>query len=366
MTGRERLENILNGLGSDGPAWTTLADDTTRSAMAADVRAIGVLDFYRRIGCDILQFGNYGLPDADQARPARLVRPAEIERTTDGDGVTERTVTPWGVLTASRRHGHPVTYPVASLDDLRILTHLWRQSRYEETPGAADACRRADRAVGPDGLYLPTLDPSPVQQLIETDMSLAGFYYFAHDYPHEMADLMAEMHRCRCQEYEIVARLAPNRAMIAVENTSSTLTSPDAYRQYTLPHIRDYARIAHSHGVKLILHMCGLLKALLPALAETGMDGVNGLTPPPVGDCAFETALDALGEDLVILGGVLPGSVFHAPGVTADDIAGALDGLYTPRVRRANFLLWAAADGLPTPLWKFHAVADWMRRNGRT
>jgi hypothetical protein len=40
-----------------------------------------------------------------------------------------------------------------------------------------------------------------------------------------------------------------------------------------------------------------------------------------------------------------------------------LDRLYTPRIRRANLLLWLGADGLPTPLERFLWVGEWMDEN---
>jgi len=365
MTGRQRLEGILARRGTDRPAWTTLVDDKARSPMPARLREMSALDFYRHVGCDILQFGNYGLAPADRWEPARLLQPAEVTATRDGDVVTRRTVTSWGTLTATSRGGHPLSYPVRSLDDLRVLRRLWEQSDYAEAPDARGRARRIDGLVGDDGLYLPALDPSPVQQLIEADIGLAGFYYFLHDHPGEVASLMEAMHRARLAEYEIVARCTPAPALIAVENTSTTLTSPAVYRRWTLPHVRDYAAAAGRWGKKLILHMCGLLAGLLEPLAETGMGGINALTPPPVGDCPFDRALDVLGDDLVILGGVFPPEVLHRPAATADDIARALDALYTPRIRRANFLLWVAVDGLPTPVEKLHAVRDWMARPPR-
>ena len=61
MTGRERLLNVLNRKPIDRVAWTTLVDDKTRSVMPQHAREMPVLDFYRQVGCDILQFGNYGL-----------------------------------------------------------------------------------------------------------------------------------------------------------------------------------------------------------------------------------------------------------------------------------------------------------------
>ncbi|MBM4032491.1 MAG: hypothetical protein FJ291_11995 [Planctomycetes bacterium] len=37
---------------------------------------------------------------------------------------------------------------------------------------------------------------------------------------------------------------------------------------------------------------------------------------------------------------------------------------FTPRLRRAPFLLWLGADGLPTPLDRFLAVRDWVESRG--
>ena len=104
--------------------------------------------------------------------------------------------------------------------------------------------------------------------------------------------------------------------------------------------------------------MCGKLKNLLPEIGETGADGINALTPPSIGDCTIERAMDALGEDLVILGGILPG--FQDPGATPGSIKADLDRLFTPRVRSSNLLLWAPADGLDTPIERFLAVREWF------
>jgi uroporphyrinogen-III decarboxylase len=127
-----------------------------------------------------------------------------------------------------------------------------------------------------------------------------------------------------------------------------------------LPQIRDFTDACHRHGKKAILHMCGLLKALSQALRETGMDGVNGLTPPEVGDLPYEQALDIWGDEVAILGGVLDPGVFQKRKVARAEIHAELDRIYTPRLRRSAFLLWAGADGLPTPLENFLWVRDWF------
>ena len=367
MTGRERLHNIINKVPVDRISWTTLVDDVTRSVMPRPVRAMAPFDFYRHIGCDILQFGNYGLPKSlRMIPPCQLITP-NIETnsymTADGQQVTERK-TDRGTLIAVSKNAHPVKYPVESLDELERLKDIWLNSYYQETPDMEESYERVDAEIGDSGIYVPTIDPSPIQQLIEFEMGIANFYYLLQDYPKEMAELFEVMHACRLREYRIFASRIRSEAIILTENTSSTLTSPSVYAKYSLPQIRDYVEAIHQCGKKTILHMCGLLEDLLPLIKETGLDGINGLTPPPFGDTRFEDALDMFGEDFVILGGVFNEEVFQKAQVSSEEIKAALDEIFTPRIRKANLVLWLVADGLPTSLERFQAVQEWMMEIG--
>lgn len=363
MTGRERLTCIVNREPADRLAWTTLADSLTRSQMPDEFRETTVIEFYRAVGCDILQFGSYGLPESHQlVPPCRLVTPdTETESHTEADGTLVRTLkTQWGNLISSFRNGHPLKHPVGTADELRILKNVWADSRYEGQPGHAESWDRVNEVIGDAGIYCQTFGPSPVQQLLEYDMGVENFYCLLQDCEGEMAELLSIMHHCRRQEYEIWAREMRPDVAIPVENTSSAMVSPSVYERHSLPQIRDFVDIMHRHGKKAILHMCGHLKALLPVIKETGLDGINGLTPPPVGDTPYDMALDVLGDDLIILGGVFDPSIAHAPSVTKQDIRDALDRMYTPRIHATNFLLWFGVDGLPTPVEKFLWFRDWF------
>lgn len=364
MTGRECLQHILRRETPPRLCWTTLVDDLTRSVMPEEVRALSPLDFYRHVGCDILQFGNYGLPaELCVPPPARMIQPPhEVDRRTEPDGTQVTTVrTEWGDLTSRTRSGHPTKHPVETPEDLRVFRQMWEGTSYVRAASSReDAFARVEGAIGDDGLYVPTLGPSPVQQLLELDMGLVAFYGLLQDYPREMQALLDAMQQARRQEWEITARLSPAPALIAVENTSSTMISPQIYRRYSLPQLREIVDVCHAHGKLAVFHMCGLLWHLLPDIRETGLDGINALTPPPHGDTTIEQALDLCGEDLIILGGIFDGSVFQATQVTREQLHRALEELYTPRVRRAKLLLWLGADGLPTPLERFLAVREWF------
>jgi len=386
MNGRERLHAILNHQPVDRLSWTTLVDDVTRKDMPDEVRKLSTIEFYRSIGCDIVQFGNYGLGEEDAVTsPSRwqcreLVY--EVETQEDGRPVrrrldsgvvvgagtaagsahmTIRRLSPWGTLTTVFDHDHPVEYPVKSLEDLRVLRAIWEASDYVEIPGMEASLARIERNIGADGMYVPTLDPSPVQYLLEYEMGVAGFYYLLEDHRQEVEELLAVMHARRLREYEILARRTSAEVVIPVENTSTTMISPEMYEKYSLPQIRDYVEVLHAHDKKAVLHMCGHLKDLLPVVKKTNLDGINAVTPPPVGDTYFEGILDAYGDDFTIFGGVLCPSVFHKLDLDLNELRTFLDRLYTSRLRRANLVLWVAVDGLTTQMERFLTVGQWMR-----
>ncbi len=130
MTGRQRILAILERRPTDRLSWGTLIDSVSTSLMPAEVRKLHPFDFSRRIGCDIYTFGNYGLPPEDCVpSPAKWVCPG-LEETwqSEGDRSTHTRQTPWGTLLATFDHGHPVKYPVASVDEVRLLRRIWEES----------------------------------------------------------------------------------------------------------------------------------------------------------------------------------------------------------------------------------------------
>ena len=126
-----------------------------------------------------------------------------------------------------------------------------------------------------------------------------------------------------------------------------------------MPHQRDFVNAVHASGKVALLHMCGHVHALLDAIKETGCDGIHALTPPPTGDTPWEQALDVLGEGLIIVG-ILDPQIFILG--REEEIGPALERCITPRLRRASFVLWLGADGLPVPLSRFRAVQRWIER----
>jgi len=354
MTGRKRITAILNKQSVDRLAWTTLVDGNTLGILPDEMRGMSDIDFYRHIGCDIfLLNGGVG------ASPG-FTWPKEVTvsyRQDNGKTIHELQ-TPEGTLTSIYRGSHPIKYSVTSLEDINLYRRIWESAQF--TPqDDSQGYERINAIIGEDGVTTRFWGPSTIPRLLEFDAGMINFYYLLNDYPQEMEALINTIHERELKAFEILAQ-GPCDVIILCENTSSFYISPEVYRKYNGPHVRDFVDIVHAAGKTAIIHMCGHVKNLLDQIKDTGLDGIHALTPPPTGDTPWELAMDVIGEDLIIIG-VLDPTIFILGPV--EEIASALDVLYTPRLRRANLILCPFADGIPVPLERFHAVADWMNRN---
>jgi hypothetical protein len=267
---------------------------------------------------------------------------------------------PRGTLTEIYERSHPVKPLVSDLADLKVYRSLWEGARYRAEDDTA-AHRALCELIGGDGIVVRFWGPSAIPHLLEYAVGAAGFYYLLNDHPGDVEGLIAAIHGRQREAFDLLAR-GPCDVMMLVENTSTYYISPDIYRRYNGPHVRDFVDAVHRAGKVAIIHMCGHVRNLLDQVRGTGLDGVHALTPPPTGDTPWELALDALGEDTVIVGALDP-TVFAAGPL--EGIAAELDRVYTPRLRRSNFILGPFADGIPVPLERFQAIQRWMERNGR-
>ena len=366
MNQKQNLQALFAGKKTEKLAWTTIADDSTRMSMTEDFRDCSIIEFYRKIGCDIIQFGNHGLREEEQVRYPFSYNFVGVQKKSEvlQDGSIKKILTtPKGELVTILKESHPVRYPVETGEQLRILLEMWGNADVVETPNYSTEHFGIAEAIGDDGLFVPTLTASPIQQLLEYDMGVANFYFLLADHPQEMDALIREMHRCKLKEYEFTARNMPFEIIIPIENTSTAMISPDVFRKYSMEHLSDFTQTMHRYGKKSIIHMCGHIGKLLNEIREIRLDGIHALTEPPVGDCFFEKALDVLGDDTIIIG-TLDSTIFQSQSATADDIEAELERIYTPRIRNSRFVLWPVSDGLPTELWRFEAVREWMETRG--
>lgn len=365
MNGRERLQSILHKRGADRLCWASLVEQQSLDVFPPPWNQMTDLEFFRKIGCDALLLNSGWVKRTSVGfQSPRLVWPegTKVQETSEmenGMSVQRMEIrTPKRTFSRITRGGHPAKSIVETREDLIAYRDLWEGVTWQELDESAKV-RQVNHMLGNDGVAVRFCMISAIPYLLEIDIGIEQFYYLYQDHPEEMQGLIETIHARHMEAFRILAR-DPFDIQVLVENTSTRYISPALYRRFNGPHQRDFVEIMHAAGKVAILHMCGHVRDLLPDIRQTGADGIHALTPPPTGDTPWEHALDILGEDTIIIG-AFPPSVFISGPV--EDIGPALDAFYTPRLRRANFVLCPFSDGITVPFARFEAVARWMEKN---
>jgi hypothetical protein len=359
MTGRQRIEAVLRRKATDGLPWGTIVDNATLALLPSELQGRGGIDFYRHLGCSTLLLNGWNTPH--QLLSPVLRWPDFVATEVSSDGPRHTTVwrTPRGCLTSLRVRGHPVKFPVDSLEAVHTYREMWEGATYQAVDDGP-ALARIDALLGDNGTVTRFWGPSAIPRLLELDMGTENFYYLLHDHPDETDGLIGAIHACLIEAFDIIAA-GPWESANLAENTSTFYISPRVYEQYNMPHQRDFVSRVKAHGKVALLHMCGHVHALLPLIKETGCDGIHFLTPPPTGDTPWEDALDVIGEELIVIGALDPTIWVSGP---INGIGPALDRLITPRLYESHFVLHPCADGIPVPQERFEAIRSWMDENG--
>ncbi len=85
---------------------------------------------------------------------------------------------------------------------------------------------------------------------------------------------------------------------------SSTVISPNFYREFGLPYDQRQNALFHEAGLRVVNHFCGGLMPMLDLVVESGADGLETMTPPSMGgDCDLCEASNRVGDKLFFIGG---------------------------------------------------------------
>ena len=163
--------------------------------------------------------------------------------------------------------------------------------------------------LGEDGVVLSALPHSPMQMLmIDWVGSEEGrFYYHYEDFP----DIVEELYRALCKSrlalHEIAAR-SPAPIALCGDNVDGVLVTPKLFERYFMPVYEEQAELLHAQGKLMAVHMDGRLDVLKELVAQTPIDIVEALHPPPMGDLPLDDALRCWPNKSIWVG--FPGSEY--------------------------------------------------------
>ena len=371
MNSKERLLAVLKGKKPDRIPWAPLIDGYFLSFLKEKNIEMNAVEALRYIGADILErhvttytdIMMMGSSDMIYVNPKDAIVQKNIKITLHFDKkngeIFNTYETPIGIIKekyvftkASPWLPFPVEHKIKRKEDLKIYKYLLEN--ITPKPNFENFQKEADY-IGNDGLASASGPSTPIMRLLQRDMGIETFYYYFHDYPIEMEEILDIMHERNRKIYHIIIK-SPAEVIIDHENSSTTLFSPQIFDRYCLNQINEYANIVHQAGKIFLTHMCGKLDKIMNLLSQGKQDGIIDVSPAPTGDLNIAEALKSWGKTKVVMGGV-DATAFTQ--LSVDDIKKYVRDLLR-QIGPANNFILGSGDATPygTPLENLKAVTE--------
>jgi hypothetical protein len=305
MTGKEIIRALLRGERVPRLAWVPLIDPYTRSGFSEPLRSMEVFELQRHFGADL-----YRGCSGEEVRYDSAIKHV---RTEWGDGgILDVYETPKGRLrevhtfnAASPYIPFPTEPLIKNWEDLDAYLCLVEHSDVFASHGKCeDVIRRQ-----PEAMISAAMPDTPLAMLMTKLIGVETFVYMHMEDPDRMKTAMERMQsknveRCRA------AAAGPCELFISYENTNTTCFGVRWIEEYELPCLNEYADVCHAAGKHLLVHMCGHIETVVARIAESRIDGVIDVAPPPTGDCRIPGAASTLAARGKLFGGGIECNTF--------------------------------------------------------
>ncbi len=193
-----------------------------------------------------------------------------------------------------------VKRPITDEKELRVATWRARQADWEWDQAAFDAVQANWGNLGAPTIYLPRMN---VQDLYINAMGSEAGIYALYDWPAAVAGYFEALESSHNRLIELV-NASPVEIVNFGENVHAGTLSPDFFRNHHLPECRRRCERLHAAGKFVSSHWDGNTKPLLPYARETGLDGIEAITPVPQGDVTLAEIQAGLGDEMFLLDGI--------------------------------------------------------------
>ena len=304
MTRRQRLNAIFEGRTPDRSAvkiWGASPEGELIHPAFEPVRKLAVekTDLFHGAGSPFDIYAGTHAPKLFEVRDEPTDSPDWVDQITTWH-------TPKGDLrevflkSTRKKPGYHKEYMLKEPADLKRLLSL----PYTPYPFSADAYWKADEAAGDSGITMFGVDHAmyAVQRLIGSE----NFALWSL----EADDLLMEAMRtfaARLQEYVKAAIDNGIRGIfgwVGPELCIPPLMSPAAFDRYVLALDKPLVDMIHAAGGRVWVHCHGKMSPVLERFVKMGVDVLNPIEPPPMGDVTVAQAFKIVGGRMGLEGGI--------------------------------------------------------------
>ena len=197
-------------------------------------------------------------------------------------------------------HRIHVKRPVTTEDELKVATWRmenttwkWNEAKYREV-------LRTWQNLGAPTMYLPRVN---IQDLYINTMGTENAIYALYDWPDTIEAYFRALDECHDRLIDVI-NASPVDIINFGDNVHAGALPPDLFIKHVLPAYQRRCERLHAAGKFIHAHWDGDTKPLLPLAKETGLDGIEAITPKPQGDVTLEEIKTALGDKLFLIDGL--------------------------------------------------------------
>ena len=267
--------------------------------------------------------------------------------------ITRRYHLPSGVLTETQRHVARESTLVQEyflIDDpdsqLALLEELVERRRWHFDP---TRWQPWIERVGDRGLPCAGEVFSPLK-LLHLVMGPEATTYFLCDEPERATALLRNHEQA---QLDLVRQMAAAGvpAIMAMDNLDSVFHTPAYLDDYCASFYQNAASICHEHEAQFFIHACGSQLENLARVASYGVDGLEGVAYPPLGNVELDEAFALTGDRFLITGGIsaIETSSLRSRQEVFDYIGGLFERL---RPYRHRFILAASCNTAINARWE--------------
>ena len=158
------------------------------------------------------------------------------------------------------------------------------------------------RQVGDDGLVIAGELHCPLKML-HFSTGPSNTVFLLQDHPERCRELMAIHEEAQLDLAAQIIR-AGVPAMMAMDNLDSMFHTPRYVEQFSASFYEKASRMCREGGSSFFIHACGRQRAILPLIASLGVDGLEGVAYPPLGDAELDEAMRLSGDRMILTGGI--------------------------------------------------------------
>lgn len=311
-------------------AYRQFMDKPLRERMAECSRSSLIVSIYHDLGCSARIY-DYNRCFRRIEDPSVNVRTRQLNAT-DQETVIE---TPAGKQTAITRQcastprSIHIKREVTTEDEMKVAQ--WRAERagWEWDQKVFEQIQRDWDNLGAPTMYLPRVN---IQDLYINTMGTENAIYAVVDWPRTVEAYFQALDECHDRLIDVI-NASPIRIINFGDNLHGGTLPPEWFKKYVLPVYQKRCRRLHDAGKFVHSHWDGNTRSLLPFAQETGLDGIEAITPKPQGDVTLAEIKAALGTTMFLIDGI-PAVFFDKtyPVSMLEDCAHRLIELFAPKL----------------------------------